>query len=96
MIAEMWKVTVCRGLDSGRWLIRGFMDGYGPVGDDVAFRAAIAVGTHLISFSPFGNEHWGPPEKIEEAVRTGKDVVVNAWKKNRAWFDNGDLECLFG
>jgi len=96
MIAEMWKVAICRGRDSGRWLIRGFVAGYGAQGDDFAFRTAIAVGTHLISFSPYGNEDWGSPENIEESVRVGKDVVVNAWKRNREWFTGGDLECLFG
>ena len=95
MIAEMWKPTVCRDFDTGRWLIRGFVAAYGPLGDDLAFRTAIVIGTHLIAFSPFGNEHWGPPEKIEKAVKVGKDVIVNAWKKNRDWFDGGDLECLF-
>jgi len=94
MVAEMWKVSICRGFDTGRWLIRGFMAGYGTKGDDFAFRTAIAVGTHLISWSPFGVADWGPPAKAE-AISIGRDVVVNAWKKNRAWFDGGDLECLF-
>ena len=97
MIAEMWKLSLCGGVDSGRWLLRGFMDGYGALEDELAFRTAIAIGTHLIAFAPFGNEagQLGPPEVVESSVRVGKDVIVNAWNKNRAWFEDDDLKCLF-
>jgi hypothetical protein len=97
MIAEMWKVSLCRGIDSGRWLIRGFMDGYGALEDKLAFRTAIAVGTHLISFAPFGNDkgQWGSPEMVESSVRVGKAVIVNAWNENRVWFEDDDLGYLF-
>jgi hypothetical protein len=38
---------------------------------------------------------WGTSEQNKEVVAVGRDIIVNAWKKDRTWFEKGDLACLF-
>ncbi|EWY99917.1 hypothetical protein FOYG_03844 [Fusarium oxysporum NRRL 32931] len=35
------------------------------------------------------------PENYERVVAVGRDIIVHAWKKDREWFEEGDLACLF-
>jgi hypothetical protein len=37
---------------------------------------------------------WGR-ENYERVVAVGKDIIVHAWKKDREWFQEGDLAGLF-
>jgi hypothetical protein len=94
MIAELYLLKVYKDIDAGLWMIEGFVSGYGVLQDDAAFRTAIAVGTHLICFGGTV-PGWGTPEQVERCVAKGKDIVVNAWRKNRRWFEEGDLCRLF-
>lgn len=79
--------------------IKGFIRGYGGLSDELAFRTAIHAGVHFI--------HWyvrRPPtadmletrEKIADAMKLGRDIVVKGWKKDRAWFKGTILAPLFG
>ncbi len=94
MIAEMYELALFKDIQAGVWLVQGLTAGYGEVGDSFAFRTAIHVGTHLVTFGSSVRE-WGTPEQVQEVVRTGKDITVNAWQRNRDWFSGHPLECLF-
>ncbi len=95
MIAEMYELSLFKGMDEGKWLIEGFAAGYGYVDDAFAFRAALHVGTHLVTW---GTEvgGWGSREQVLEVLKVGCAIVMHAWDKDRAWFEAGDLACLFG
>ena len=95
MIAELYELWLYRSIDAGLWMIQGLVETYGASDEDFAFRTAIQVGVHLISFGT-SVQGWGTPEQVEAVARTGRDLVVNGWEKRRAWFEGGDLECLFG
>ena len=93
--AEMWQLKLYKAIDAGEWLIRGLAEGYGNLDADFAFRAIIHVGTHLIGFGS-SVEGWGSREQQVQMVRTGKEILVKAWEKDREWFVGHPLECLFG
>ncbi|KAI1412863.1 kinase-like domain-containing protein [Hypoxylon sp. FL1857] len=95
MIAELYELKLYKGILGGLWMVQGFVDGYGVVSEDFAFRTAIQVGAHLISFGT-SVPGWGTPEQVENCARTGKEIIVHAWKKDRRWFEGHDLACLFG
>ncbi|KAL2134187.1 hypothetical protein VTI74DRAFT_808 [Chaetomium olivicolor] len=94
MIAELYELSLFKGIDEGKWLIEGFVAGYGYVDDDFAFRTALHVGTHLVAWGS-RVPGWGTEEQVQHVVGVGKDIVLHAWHKDRAWFEAGDLACLF-
>lgn len=94
MIAELYELWLFKRIEEGKWIIEGFTAGYGPVDDDFAFRTARHVGTHLLSWGT-RVAGWGTAEQVQQVAVVGKDLVVRAWEKDRAWFEAGDLACLF-
>ncbi|KAF3395741.1 hypothetical protein F1880_007292 [Penicillium rolfsii] len=94
MIAEIYETKLFKNAEHGIWVIESFMDAYGPVSDKFAFRVAIQVGAHLICFGS-RVPGWGSPEQVEEVVKVGRDLIVEAWKENKPWFKGHDLSCLF-
>ncbi|KAI0115844.1 kinase-like domain-containing protein [Nemania sp. FL0031] len=94
MIAELYELKLYRNITAGLWMVQGFAEGYGAVSDDFAFRTAIQIGAHLIGFGT-SVQGWGTPAQVEMVARTGRDIIVRAWQKDRQWFEGGDLACLF-
>lgn len=93
IIAEMYTIWLYKSIPAGLWLMEGLVDAYGEVTEEFAFRTAIQVGAHLVCVTSIVG--WGPPEQIEKAVAIGKDIIVLAWKKDRSWFEKGELACIF-
>ncbi|KAK4106904.1 hypothetical protein N658DRAFT_512627 [Parathielavia hyrcaniae] len=94
MIAELYELSLFKGIDEGKWLIQGFAAGYGDVDAEFAFRTALHVGTHLIAWGTRA-PGWGSEAQVEQVVGVAKEIVLCAWQKDRAWFEAGDLACLF-
>ncbi|KAI1465003.1 kinase-like domain-containing protein [Daldinia caldariorum] len=94
MIAELYELKIYKGKAAGLFMTQGFIEGYGPVSEDFAFRTAIQVGAHLISFG-MSVQGWGSVEQVEECGRFGRDIITHAWEKDRRWFEESDLACLF-
>ncbi|CZR48705.1 uncharacterized protein FPRO_03974 [Fusarium proliferatum ET1] len=93
MIAEMYALWLYKSADAGLWMMKGFIEGYGDISEDFAFRTAIHVGTHLVCVTT-DFPAWGR-ENFEGVVKVGRDIIVHAWKKDREWFETGVLVSLF-
>ncbi|KAI0016956.1 kinase-like domain-containing protein [Xylariomycetidae sp. FL0641] len=95
MMANLYQVKLYKNITAALWMIQGFVEGYGRTDEEFAFRTAIQTGVHLVAF---GNQvsGWGTPEQIEKSIGIGKDIIVHAWRKDKAWFEGGELACLFG
>lgn len=94
MIAEFYALWLYKKITAGLWMMEGFIDGYGQVSQEVAFRTAIQIGSHLLCVT-LDFPSWGTAEQFEEAARVGRDIIVHAWKKDRSWFEQGDFASLF-
>ncbi|KAL0933898.1 uncharacterized protein CTRU02_210697 [Colletotrichum truncatum] len=94
MIAEMYALWLYKSITAGLWMMKGFIEAYGDISEDFAFRTAIQVGTHLLCITTTF-PGWGPPEQVEKVACIGRDVIVHAWKRDHAWFIKGDLAGLF-
>ncbi|KAH9892926.1 kinase-like domain-containing protein [Xylariomycetidae sp. FL2044] len=94
MVAELYELKLFKDITAGLWMVQGFLAGYGAVSEAFAFRTAIQAGAHLVCFGT-STPGWGSPEKVEMVARTGKEIIVRAWKRDRGWFESGDLACLF-
>ncbi|KAK4123989.1 hypothetical protein N657DRAFT_645604 [Parathielavia appendiculata] len=94
MIAELYELSLFKGMDEGKWLIEGFTAGYGDVNAEFAFRTALHVGTHLIAWGT-RVPGWGSETQVQQVVGVAKEIILRAWHKDRAWFEASDLACLF-
>ncbi|KAJ5385633.1 hypothetical protein N7517_003544 [Penicillium concentricum] len=94
MIAELYETKLFKNVDGGLWMIQGFLRGYGSLNDEMAFRTAIHVGVHLICWGS-RVPGWGTQTQIEEVVKVGRDLIVHSWRKDKVWFAEGILGCLF-
>ncbi|KAH7174954.1 kinase-like domain-containing protein [Fusarium flagelliforme] len=93
MIAEMHALWLYKSIDAGLWMMEGFIDGYGEVSEEFAFRTAVHAGTHLVCVIA-DDPSWGA-ENYERVMAVGRDILVHAWDKDTDWFLKGDLEGLF-
>lgn len=94
MFAELIELKHFKDINAGVWLIQSFMDGYGEIDIELAFRTAIHVGVHLICWGS-RVQGWGTKEQVEKVVEVGRDFVVKGWKKDREFFEGTMLKCLF-
>lgn len=94
MIAELYELMLYKGIQAALWIIEGFAAGYGYVDDEFAFRTALHVGVHLVTFGTTV-AGWGEAGQVEKVAEVGRDIVVRAWQKDHSWFRNHDLEPLF-
>lgn len=98
MIGDLYERKHFAGAEHALSIIEGFAAGYETLSDDEAFRTAIHVGQHLICWyirrdprAPLTN----PKHQIQDAIRIGTDFIVKGWRKDRKWFEDSDLACLF-
>ncbi|KAG4418362.1 hypothetical protein IFR04_008504 [Cadophora malorum] len=94
MIADLYRLWLCRGLETALWVLRGFCKGYGIVSEEHAFRTTIHAGVHLISRGTIDRE-MGTMDELEVVARAGRNILLNAYRKDMKWFEDGDLACLF-
>lgn len=95
MIAELYMTQLYKGIPAGTWILRAFVDAYRPaLTDEMAFRAAIHAGVHLVAFGSVV-AGWGDEEHVLGVVAVGRDLVVKGWEREKGWFLGGVLGCLF-
>lgn len=93
MIAELYTIWLYKRIPAALWMMEAFVGAYGEVSQEHAFRTAVQVGAHIVCVtSTLG---WGTGEEVEKAVVVGKNIIVHAWEKDRSWFEEGDLACMF-
>lgn len=94
MLGEMYVLWKYKHIDAGLWMLQGYAEGLGPQTEDAAWRVALQVGVHLLSFGTLASG-WGTTEEVEDMARLARDVIVKAWTRDRSWFDKSDFACLF-
>jgi hypothetical protein len=84
LIGDLCENQLLDSPQTAKWTIEGFIRGYGGLSDELAFRTAIHAGVHFIHWyvrRPPTAEMLETPEKIADAMKLGRDIVVNGWKK---------------
>jgi hypothetical protein len=93
MIAEFYFFWVFKSIPAGMWMLEALVDAYGPVTEEFAYRTLIQVGAHLVCVITDLNRL--PSEQLEKSVAVGKELIVRAWSRDRAWFEQSELACVF-
>lgn len=77
-------LTYFKGITAGKQIFIAFLEGYGPIEEDLRWKVMIYIGCHLAGWGP-KVAGWGTPEQVEGCIELGRDLVVNGWEKNREW-----------
>ncbi|KAJ5545400.1 hypothetical protein N7461_007704 [Penicillium sp. DV-2018c] len=78
MIAELYETKLFKDVDAGLWVIRGLLEGYGSLSNEIAFRTAIHVGVHLVCWGS-RVPGWGSPQQIEDVVTLRVDLGMDTF-----------------
>ncbi|KAH8757152.1 kinase-like domain-containing protein [Hyaloscypha sp. PMI_1271] len=98
IVGDLYERKTYGNLDTAIFTMEGVIDGYGALSDEMAFRTAIYVGVHLISWynrQPRKGPKVAPPEVIVAGLTAGRDFMVKGWEKDRAFFQGSALGSLF-
>lgn len=98
MLADLYERKNFRDVDTAIEVMKGFMDGYGRMTEDMAFRTCIHAGVHLICWHIRRNPSLplpAPLDKVISALKLGRDLVMKGWEKDRLWFESSFLGPLF-
>jgi thiamine kinase-like enzyme len=84
MIGDLYERKHFKGADRTLQAINGFIDGYGLIDDDLAFRTAIHAGIHMIGWDTRRNSNSPLPaslEQVEELFQFATELIVKGWEK---------------
>ena len=98
MVGDLYERKHFKGLDNAICAIQGFIEGYGALSDELAFRTAIHAGVHLICWYTRRDPKTPPrgtPEQIKGGIKTGVGFIVRGWEKDKVWFESSALAYLF-
>ncbi|KAF4438586.1 hypothetical protein FACUT_4861 [Fusarium acutatum] len=94
MIGDLYEAYHFHDSDIALTMIRGFIDGYGNVDDEMAFRTAIHTGVQLLGWynrrAP-SDAPKGTGEQILSAAKISTHFIVGGWEREKQWFQ-GSLE----
>ncbi|KUI74211.1 hypothetical protein VM1G_10053 [Cytospora mali] len=98
MMADLYERKHFKSVDAVIPVMRGFAEGYGQIRDEMAFRAAIHAGVHLICWHIRRNPNLplpAPMDKVFPALKLGRDFILKGWEHDRKWFESSVLAPLF-
>ena len=98
MIGDLLEARYFKNSTCATWAMEGFVRGYGPIDDDLAFRTAIHTGAHLIAWGSRRGADGGflmPVEKVSAVMQMAVDFIVKARRREKRWFMQSPIACLF-
>lgn len=98
ILADLYERKHFKDSDAAILAFKGFVDGYGEISDEMAFRIAIHAGVHLLCWHIRGKPNHSlsaPGEKVISAMKIGRDLILKGWSKDKTWLENSVLAPLF-
>jgi hypothetical protein len=94
MFADLYLLDQIQSITAGCAMITAFSAGYGALTDEVAFRLTSEFGAHLLSV-PTHEPGEISNSQAREILKLGRDMVVHAEGKDKAWFRGGILDGIY-
>ncbi|KAL7808812.1 kinase-like domain-containing protein [Trichoderma aethiopicum] len=98
MLADLYERKHFKDVAASIPIMRGFIEGYGPLSEELAFRTAIHAGVHLICWYYRRDRNAPLPYPLPtvlEALTLGRDFILRGWARDREWFEDTVLAPLF-
>ncbi|EED22207.1 conserved hypothetical protein [Talaromyces stipitatus ATCC 10500] len=98
IVGDLYERKVYNNLENAMSAMEGVIEGYGVMSDEMAFRTAIYLGVHLISYynrRPQKGPRVASPEVILAGLTVGRDFIVKGLQKDGAFFQDSALASLF-
>lgn len=98
ILADLYERKHFKNVATSIPIMEGFMQGYGPLSEELAFSAAIHAGVHLICWYYRRNRNAPLPyplPKVLAALTLGRDIILKGWAKDKKWFKSSILAPLF-
>ncbi|KAJ8133399.1 hypothetical protein O1611_g217 [Lasiodiplodia mahajangana] len=98
ILADLYERSHFKDVTVAIRVMRGFMDSYGPLSDEFAYRVAIHAGVHLICWYCRRDRNAPLPyplPKVLAALELGRDWILKAWAKDKSWLQTTVLGPLF-
>ncbi|RDW56810.1 hypothetical protein BP5796_12877 [Coleophoma crateriformis] len=98
IVGDLYERKVFNNVDTAMSVMEGVVSCYGELSDEMAFRTAIHIGVHLISWHnrrPQKGSWIAPPEAIIAGLTVGRDFIIKGWEKDRRFFEGTALASLF-
>ncbi|KAL7928860.1 kinase-like domain-containing protein [Trichoderma chlorosporum] len=98
ILADLYERKHFKNVAASIPLMQGFMQGYGPLSEELAFTAALHAGVHLICWYYRRNRNDPLPYPLPtvlDALTLGRDFILKGWAKDKKWFEDSVLAPLF-
>ncbi|KAH8807339.1 kinase-like domain-containing protein [Xylogone sp. PMI_703] len=100
MIGDLYERKHFNGVSATIWAIDAFIEGYGAISEEMAFRVAVYTGLHLITWVKRGppihmRPAWASRERAVGAVELGMTFILKARDKDKQWFESSVLAGMF-
>ncbi|KAI1396923.1 kinase-like domain-containing protein [Hypoxylon fuscum] len=99
MIGDLCERKHFNDVDAALWVIDAFIEGYGTMTEDMAFRTAIHTGVQLITWvvrgPPLSMRPAQAMERAAGAMQLGMDMVLKGSRKDKEWLKTSVLAGLF-
>lgn len=98
IVGDLYERQIYSNLNTAKSIMNGVIDGYGTLSEDMAFRTAIYVGVHLITWynrRPRKALNETPPDVIISGLTIGRDFMLKGWAKDKDFFRDSALASLF-
>ncbi|TVY49918.1 hypothetical protein LCER1_G007543 [Lachnellula cervina] len=87
--------------DAAVLALEGFIDGYGAVSEEMAFRIAVHAGVQLVTWVARGpplhmRPAWATRERVVGIVEMGVRFILRGWGRDREWIGGSVLKGLVG
>jgi len=98
ILADLYERNHFKGIAASLPAMEGFVEGYGPLSEDLAYRVAIHAGVHLICWYYRRNRNAPLPYPLPvvlDALTLGRDLILKGWAKDKVWLQTTVLAPLF-
>ncbi|TRX87789.1 hypothetical protein FHL15_011327 [Xylaria flabelliformis] len=98
LLADLYERYHFKGVEASIPAMKGFIEGYGPLSEDLAYRVAVHAGVHLICWYYRRNRNAPLPHplpKVLAALTIGRDLIFKGWAKDKAWLHTSIIGPMF-
>ncbi|KAH9993652.1 kinase-like domain-containing protein [Xylariaceae sp. FL0662B] len=100
MIGDLYELKHFKDIEAALWAIDAFVQSYGTMDEEMAFRVSIHTGVQLITWVTRGpplhmRPAWATRERVAAIVKLGMTFILKGWEKDRDWFQSSVLAGLF-